>query len=233
MTSMQTRPSNPAWRMAAVVAAFVAYAGFNLAAAMTGADHFSAFGLLLLITVLLWPALRAMRKPAWCLWLLATAALVGALWAGEVPAVMDTLAVIINAAVGWVFARTLWHGREPLITQVVRRITSAAHLEEPGVRSYTRTLTAVWAAILWLQAAVLAVVWWLLHVGVPFAPAAGLVPWLEGYLRYASYLLVPLVFAIEYPVRCYRMPNVERPPFTEMLRRVATDWQQTIGGRPS
>lgn len=210
--------------------AFAVYVALNVTASVSGNHGVAALGLWVLISAVSWRSLREGRHGAWLLWAGVTLLLAGAWLLDAVAPLLDTLAVAINAGVGWLFARTLRPGAEPLVTAMARLVGGRAHIEEPGVRGYTRALTAAWAIIMWGQALVLALVWLALHVGAPLAPATGLVPWLQGYLRYGSYLVIPLVFLLEYPWRCYKLPHVQRPPFVDMARRVMANWQHVLHG---
>lgn len=102
----------------------------------------------LMVLVLLAPLLQG-RIAAW-LALLAGA--VGAAWLAQTPYTHVPLLLVpfaFVALVAWWFARSLRHGRVPLITRIVAALerTTAADLE-PALRSYTRALTAAWATLL-------------------------------------------------------------------------------------
>ena len=95
----------------------------------------------------------------------------------------------------------------------------------PGVAAYARGLTAVWAVVLLAQAAALLLIWLALHGGLPLAlsPAAEL--WLQRYLSYGGYLLMGLLFVLEYPWRRYRLSHLQHMPFVEVTRQVVANWQ--------
>ena len=108
----------------------------------------------LALILLLGPLLR-LRGWAWASMALVLVALA---WLADTPhATLPLLAppVVFPALVGWLFARTLRHGRVALIT----RMASALHEQpvealEPALARYTRGLTGAWAALLFALALV-------------------------------------------------------------------------------
>lgn len=223
------RPAH-AWRGIALAAAVIVYVACTLAALWTGRAGWSVTGVLILLTVVLWPGLRHGRARAWLGWTCLSAILLVALAAGRVEAAFDSLAIVINAGIGLVFARTLGAGREPLITALVRQMYGEQRLQQPGVRPYTRVLTRVWAWVLFLQAGLLLLAWLLVHAGWPWVPAATASGWLHGYLRYGSYAVIAGMFLIEHAWRAHRLPHLEHPPFLVGIRRIAGNWQQMMHG---
>lgn len=217
------------WRLAAIGAAVAVYAGLGACAVLRDAPELAAIGLLLLVTVLLWPALAVGRRGVRPAWAGIAGLIVLAVLAGRAEALLDTLAVIINAGVGWLFVRSLRPGREPLVTRFARAVGGAAHLDEPGVRHYTQVLTRVWAGVMWGQALVLLGCWLALHALPQVLPPA-LAPWLHGYLRYGSYLVIVLLFVLEPPWRRHRLPQVTRYPFLASTRKIAASWQSLTRG---
>ncbi len=210
-----------------LVVAIAACVGFNLVAIITEVDAWSAAALVALVTAFLSHGLVAPRLWAWLVWLALVVIGLAATVLHMVPPVLDLVAVGINAAVGWMFARTLLPGREPLITALARLVGGQAHVDEPGVRSYSRTLTKVWAGIMFGQALLLLMAWLALYGG--FVDRAGAARfWLEAYLRYGSYIVTGLFFVLEYPWRRHYLPQATQLPFSQMLRRVADNWQQVL-----
>lgn len=91
------------------------------------------------------------RRRAWA-WLV-LAACVALLW----PLAHSPLAtlpllfppVVFLGLVAWVFARSLRRGRVPLISRIVAQLYGCTPASlDPGLRSYTRGLTAAWALLL-------------------------------------------------------------------------------------
>ncbi len=213
------------WRGPLLVGAFVIYAGLALAGALTGRAVWPVVGLLVLLTALLWPALSEGRRGAWGVWLAVVALLALATAFGMARAAMDALAIPINAAIGWVFARTLRKGHEPLIARMVLQIEGPQRLAAPGVAAYARGLTRVWACVLLGQSVVLLLIWLVLHVDLPIALSPTLAVWLHRYLSYGGYLLMGLLFVLEYPWRRHRLAHLEHMPFVQVTRRVVSNWQ--------
>jgi uncharacterized membrane protein len=82
---------------------------------------------------------------------------------GHGDALLDTTPALIAALVGWMFARTLRHGRRPLIARAVVAMDGPQMLEDPAVARYARRLTLIWAlyqAALALIALILALCAW-------------------------------------------------------------------------
>lgn len=216
------------YRVPLTIVAISLYAALAVVSAVSGRGSYSVIGLLILLTVLLWPSLVAARRGAWLLWAAAVLILGTALATGFARAALDSLAIVINAAVGWTFARTLKAGREPLIATLVRLVDGDAQLRAPGVAGYARMLTRVWAVVMCLQAAVLLLIWMQLHFGIPFSFSAGQSVWVRGYLSYGNYLVIGLLFVVEYPWRRYRLKHIEHLPFLVASRRIAGNWQQLM-----
>ena len=216
------------YRTAVLIVAVSLYVTLAIAAAMTGRSAYSVAGLLLMLTILLWPSLAAARRGAWALWLAITVIMTTALATGFAQAALDTLAIAINGLIGWTFARTLKSGREPLITLLVRQIEGEQRADAPGIAEYTRSLTAVWAIIMCLQAAALLLIWLQLHFGVPFSPHAGVSLWLHRYLHFGSYLVIVVLFVGEHFWRRHHLSHLRHMPFLVAGRRIADNWQQLM-----
>lgn len=216
------------YRVPLMIVAVGLYVALAVVSAVSGRGGYSVIGLLILLTVLLWPSLIAARRGAWLLWAAAVLIFGTALATGFARAALDSLAIVVNAAVGWTFARTLKTGREPLIATLVRLVDGDAQLRAPGVAGYARMLTRVWAIVMCLQATVLLLIWLQLHFGMPLSPTAGQAAWMRGYLSYGNYLVIGLMFVGEYPWRRYRLKHVEHLPFLVVSRRIAGNWQQLM-----
>lgn len=213
------------WRFPLLVLAFATYAALAIAGVLAHNAIWPVIGIFFVLTVLLWPALHARRRGAWLLWTAILVLFSAAAAAGVTRAALDALAVPINAAIGWVFARTLGPGREPLIARMVRQIEGPQRLAQPGVAEYARGLTAVWAWVLLGQAGVLLLIWLLLHGGLPVSISASAALWLQRYLSYGGYLLMALLFVGEYPWRCWRLSHLQHMPFVQVSRRIVANWQ--------
>lgn len=148
--------------------------------ASAGTPLAGAWAALALASLLAWCLLDGLwgREPGAWLWLLGSAAVL-AVMAGSAWAWTLLLAppVAFPLWVAWLFARTLRAGRTPLILRIVHAVHASAGMpvDAPLVR-YVRRLTAAWALVLVLLAAINA---GLALSVVPDGPllAAGWQPW--------------------------------------------------------
>lgn len=127
----------------------------------------------------------------------------------SVPVVLVPL--LINAALCWMFGRTLVRGREALITRFARVLEGDP---PPEVARYTRGVTLVWCvafAALALEVALL-------------AAFAALETW-SLFANFLNYLLVAALFLIEYGYRRWRFrhrSHLSLPRFLVSLAKA--DW---------
>lgn len=227
---MSAKPRPRRYRTMMLVLAGCLYASLAVAGALIDSPVCTVVGLLVFLTVLLWPALAQRRRGAWVLWTVFVVILSAATAADVARSALDALAIPINAAIGWIFARTLRSGHEPLIAQMVRQIEGPLRLQEPGVAGYARALTTVWAVVLLGQAAALLLIWLLLHGVASVNPASSTALWLHRYLSYGSFVVMGLVFVLEYPWRRHRLAHLEHMPFLQVSRQVAANWQELMRG---
>jgi uncharacterized membrane protein len=216
-------------RSRALLAGVVAYLALALAAYVSGRDWIGALALFVLAGALLSPALRRRRLAAWVAWIVLGVLLGTLAMRGTVRLALDAVPVLVNAALGALFASTLGRGRVPLIARFVAIIEGPARAAQPRVAHYTRQLTWLWALLLGAQALLLAVL-------LGFAPD-GIVPALGGasiaalgaagwrlYLHAGSYALVPLVFVLEYAFRRWHLAEFPHPPLPTFVARVVQRW---------
>ena len=115
--------------------------------------------------------------------------------------------VLINCLLGFLFARTLRKGSVPLISTFAK-LAHDHELDEVTLR-YTRTVTKIWVGMFVffaLQSLLLAV----------FAPLA---VW-SLFTNFINYMLVVLLFFVEYQVRIRHLPQLEHPGFIGFMRLV-------------
>lgn len=164
--------------------------------------------LVLLCAIPQYRALRAGRPGNWLLLLLGMAALLYALTSvGGGMYALFLPPVVVPAMLLAVFAGSLRAGHLPLVTRVAQSISGPL---EPEVRAYTRHVTELWVlvlAALCVGDAALAV----------FAP----LPLWSLFSNFVNYLLVGLVFVLEYLYRRLRFPAHDHPGFLAYMRRVA------------
>ena len=123
---------------------------------------------------------------------------------GNTPGALLAMHVGVYLGLLWLFARTLRHGREPLVTGIARRVRGVL---PPEVVGYTRRVTQAWC-IFFACMAVASVVLFL------FAP-------LPAWSLFANLLNLPLVaamFVAEYLVRITRFRHLQHFPITAAAR---------------
>jgi hypothetical protein len=169
-------------------------------------------------------------------WLALAALLLVPALAGHAELALMALPVVFLAAIGWMFARTLKRGAEPLITRFVRVIEGDARVSLPGVRDYTRGVTLFWACLLGAMAllslfiALLAVPGgWLATFGVavPFALPGSLLAW---YPEAGCWIVLLAAFAGEYVFRRWRMRHIPHPPLRRFVAQIVQRWPALMRG---
>lgn len=176
-------------------------------AVLWSAPRLEWLALVVMCAIPLYQGLRALRPGHW----LALLAVAGLLWVltrlGGGMYALFVPPVVTPAVVLAVFAGSLRAGRVPLATRLAQVGRDAL---EPEVLVYTRRVTALWALILAAIAvgnAALAV----------FAP----LPVWSLFSNFVNYLLVGLVFVLEYVYRRLRFRAHVHSGFVAHLRRVA------------
>lgn len=218
--------------VALIFSAFAGYLLLNLAAIATGRVQWSVAALLLILGVLLWPLLRRGRVFAWLLWLAVVALFAWALWRGHARAWLDAVPIAANAALAFLFARTLRSGQEPLITRIVRLLEGRQRLDLAGVRGYTRKLTGAWALVLGLQSLLLAWIWWRGN-GALFGhmvEQAADHSWAHAYTQFGCYAVIALFFLVEYAFRRWHLRHLPHMDLRSQMARLVHVWPQLLRG---
>jgi len=152
--------------------------------------------------------------------LLLIAALALAIWlAAGIGRVFDAVPALIAGLVAWLFARTLWRGRRPLIARAIAALDGAAQLDDPAIRRYARRLTVLWALYQALLAALAASWAWLQPTALPPAHigAALAVP-----------LAVVALFVAEFALRPRLLPQAPRTGLLAFVRGMLQAWPQLL-----
>ncbi|MEO5559552.1 MAG: xanthomonadin biosynthesis protein [Dokdonella sp.] len=216
-------------RSRAFVFGLLAYVVLLVAAFATGNALLDEFAVFALFSVLLLPGLRRGHLLAWSAWLVIAAVLAWLAHRGQGQLALDSLPVLINAALCVVFARTLRPDREPLIARIIRILEGPERLALPGVERYARRLTWAWAFVLGLQACLLLVV---VACSVPDGalasfgarpPLAIASAW-RWYLHLGSYAWVFGFLVLEYAYRRWRLRHLPHAPLPVFLARLARRW---------
>ncbi len=200
----------------------LAYPPLAHVASLREEGAWAALAMFSLLLLCLWGPL-AQRRP-WALAVL-LAGIVAAVWAAASPSVWMLLlgpAVVFPALVGWGFARTLRHGRTPLISCFVNALYQRAGREvSPALARYSRRLTWGWALVLWALALV-NVALALCAVPDGLLAAFGVQPWWpinhEQWSWYSNLATWGLTggFAVgEYALRSHLFPD---PPYRNALQ---------------
>ena len=180
-------------------------------------DRMQPAVLLLLGLLLLSGALMLARGNRYG-WLILTVSVAAAAWAYAYNGAPQTLLklppVLINGLLCMLFGSTLLPGQRPLISRFAELIHGHA-LDEP-TRRYTRNVTLLWSslfALMTLECVLLALL-------------AETRLW-SLFTNLINYLVVALVFLLEYQWRLRRLPHLEHPGFVGFLialRRI--DWRR-------
>ena len=152
------------------------------------------------------------------------AALLGAWFGGGTGLLIALLPATFAALVGWLFARTLLPGRQPLIARAISVIDGPGELDDPAVLHYAGRLTALWAlvqfalALLGLSCAAHALSGWPSFALPSPALFGGVI--LPG--------TVVLLFVAEFVARGWLLPQAPRKNLFAFARSLACAWPQLI-----
>lgn len=207
-----------------------------LAGVLMHREAFSLLALALVVTVVMWPALSLRRGAPWFWWLGMQVVLLTVTLLGFADLLLESMPVVINAALAWLFARTLSLPR-PLIARCIVAVEGEARLHDRGVARYARQLTAFWAGVLAANALVLALLLLcvdrsglLAHLGL----AASLrihAWWAVAWLQVGGYVLPALVFVLEYAYRRWHLRHLHHLGLAPMLLRLAASWPHLLRDR--
>jgi uncharacterized membrane protein len=181
----------------------------------------------LLIALLLAKPLRAGRTWAWLLWGAALLLLLTPPVQRWAPLALMLPPTVINLYLAWLFGHTLRAGREPLVARMVRLLHADEAVRDPAVWEYARTVTSWWTSLFLfngLVALALALMatpgGMLLRLGfVPLWPLPA--SWWSYFSNAGCYLLVALLFGVEFLVRQRRFPWQPYSGLFDFLRRAA------------
>jgi uncharacterized membrane protein len=144
---------------------------------------------------------------------------------GYGDAALDLAPTLVAALIGWIFARTLLPGRQPLIARMIAAIDGAHMLDDIGIRRYARRLTLIWAfyqVLLALAGLVLAVHVW---------SCPDCTRWLPGPHLFGVVLLPAAVGALmvgEFLLRRQLLPQAPHRSLVAFLGSVARAWPAAL-----
>ena len=171
---------------------------------------------LALLVLCAFPQYQALceRRPGnWLLMLILGAVLYGLVHVGGGMYALFLPPVVVPACVLAVFAGSLRPGQVPLVTRVATAIRGSM---TPELVHYTRRVTQMWVVVL--------IALTLAEAGL--ALFASLPVW-SLFSNCVNYLLVGLVFLLEYLYRRHRFPKDEHLPFLDYMRQVARSRPRT------
>jgi uncharacterized membrane protein len=202
----------------------LAYIALLLAGALSGtALPFRLAVPAMLVAVAL--SLPMRRMPVAMAWCMCAVLVLWLDWRGHAHAILDTVPVLINAGLCFVFARTLRADREPLVTRVVRLTEGPERLESEGIARYTRQVTWYWAILLGVQVLLLCACWTMLASARPEMRI-----WARIYLHVGGYLLPGVAMLTEYLFRRWYFRHLPQPGPVAFLRQLVTCWPQIVRG---
>ena len=201
----------PAVRIAAAGLALTAYvliAHYASSLPPKDGSHFAAIGLLPYLAVAVVLAWRSRHR---VLWLLLCAALATMTWR-HLGAIADHAAWVYfiqhaggNAMLALVFGGSLMGDRVPLCSRIAAIVHNPL---EPRVARYTRQVTLAWTIFFVVNACVSAVLF-------AYAP---IVIW-SVFANVLDLPLVALMFAVEYGVRHWLLPDIKHVSIFAAMRR--------------
>lgn len=161
-----------------------------------------------LLAVAAWVLFRMVGKAWWPLLVLGFAAAIWYIVTGDhgrigLLAVNGLSHASLNLFLLWLFGRTLLPGREPLISQISRRINGEL---KPEVVDYTRRVTVAWCVYFVLQVTISL----LLYLFTPLAA------W-SFFINVLNLPLLILMFVAEKVYRTMRFPN---HPKTSIMKAI-------------
>lgn len=203
-----------------------------LAGALSQRVGVALLALALFATLAMLPALERRRPGPWLAWLGLQAGLAMVAWLGFAGLLLESVPVVVNAGLAWLFARTASRPR-PLVACCIVAVEGEARLREPGIARYARRLTVFWAALLAANALLLG---WLLacvpQVGVlarlGLDPVLRLDAWATIWLEIGGYALPAMLFVLEYGYRRWRWRHLQHPGLAQMLLRLAAQWPRLL-----
>ena len=152
------------------------------------------------------------------------AALLIASLAGGVALLVGVLPCVFAALIGWLFARSLLRGRQPLIVRAIGILDGDEPLADPAVIRYATRLTCLWALCQFLLAAfgllcAVHATWGWPNIALPAPGTFGA-------------LILPLavvaLFVGEFFLRPHLLPQAPRTHLIAFVRELGRIWPQLI-----
>lgn len=225
--------ATPATSSRLLLPLWLGYLLLMVAGVLSGQSLFSLLAVGVLVTAVALPRLQRGRMRAWLGWLLALAMVAGVGLAGFAQLLLEAVPVIICALLAWWFARSVRVGR-PLVARCIVAIEGEERLGERDVACYARQLTVFWAILMAMQTLLLALLWLgaehtglLARVGVA-SPLHIDERWSAVWLNAGVYVLLPVVFVLEYAYRRWRLRHLRHLQLGQFLRLLALNWPRLL-----
>ena len=207
-----------------MVGAVLAYLALAATAVLTANGWLAVTCAMLLVTFVLARGLVARRATAWLAWFAVGTMLGWLAWRGSGGLALETLPVLVNLAVAWLFGHTLAAGRTPLIARAIVAMEGHERLALPRVAGYARALTWAWAVLMAGQAMLLA--WIVAARHGLFATAPG--PLAGAYLYLGGWFMPALFMLGEYVFRRWYLRDLPHDSPQRFVRRLARSWPQLL-----
>lgn len=211
------------------------YPVLAITGALTQRQVFSLLALAVLWSALLLPRLFPWRILPCLSWMAGLLVLWLVSRYGFADVVLEMVPVLINALLAWWFGRTLATTR-PRVARFIVAIEGEARLHQRGVADYARQLTRFWAWLLGAQAVLLTLLLLLAEHGGLLARLGIVAPirvpdsWAAAWLHLGGYMLLGVVFVLEYGYRRWRLRHLSHPGLYRTLLQLARQWPQLLRG---
>jgi hypothetical protein len=228
-----TDAATPAPASRLLLPLWLGYLLLMAAGVWSGQPAWSLLAVAVLVTAVALPGLQRGQPRAWFGWLLALALVAWLGLAGYATLMLEAVPVLICALLTWWFAHSVWVGR-PLVARCIVAIEGEARLGEPDVACYARQLTVFWAMLMAVQTVLLALLWLgAEHAGL-LARMGVLTPlridehWAALWLNAGVYVLLPVVFVLEYGYRRWRLRHLQHLTFAQFVRLLIRNWPRLL-----
>lgn len=171
-----------------------------------------ALAFLPLLALAAWVVTRARNKLAWSFILVAAGMAIYVLEQQErwgLAAAYGVPHAVIYLSLLWLFGQTLWHGKEPLVTRLARRVHGTL---PPELAAYTRRVTYAWCVFFAAQLVISALLF----------KFASLDHW-SLFINVLNFPLLVLMFIGEYGYRLIRHRDFPQASFFDGIRAFSND----------
>jgi uncharacterized membrane protein len=177
-----------------------------------------ALALMPLLALACWVVTRARNKLPWSLGVLAAGMAIYVLEHQErwgLAAAYGIPHAAIYLFLLWLFGHTLWHGKEPLVTRLARRVHGTL---PPEMSAYTRRVTVAWCVFFAMQMIISALLFEFASLNV----------W-SLFINILNFPLLALMFICEYVYRVIRHREFPHASFFDGIRAFSNDAARSTG----